>query len=91
LDFADGTVAPRKYEFAPILFDLFDFDKLMIDEFIGSENSEEFAGKCFYGILLHDFGIYFVKLICERVMGIGVSELTDILRVKEASVRLFTK
>lgn len=32
-----------------------------------------------------------MKLICERTIGIGISELTDILQVKEALVRLFAK
>jgi tRNA A-37 threonylcarbamoyl transferase component Bud32 len=91
IDFADGTIAPKEYEFAPILFDLFDFDKLMIDEFIGGQNIEEFAEKCFYGILMHEFGIYFVKLICERIIGIEICELTDIFKVKEALVCLFAR
>lgn len=91
IDFADGTIAPKEYEFAPILFDLFDFDKLMINEFIGKQNIEEFAEKCFYGILMHEFGIYFVKLICQRIMGIEISELTDIHKIKEALVVFFAK
>lgn len=91
IDFADGTIAPKEYEFAPILFDLFDFDKLMIDEFIGTQNIEEFTEKCFYGILMHEFGIYFVKLICERIIGIELCELTDIFKVKEALICLFAR
>jgi tRNA A-37 threonylcarbamoyl transferase component Bud32 len=91
IDFADGTIAPKEYEFGPILLDLFDFDKLMIDEFIGRQNIEEFAEKCFYGILMHEFGIYFVKLICERIIGVEICELTDIFKVKEALVCLFAK
>ena len=90
IDFADGTIAPKEYEFAPILFDLFDFDKFMIDEFIGRQDIEEFAEKCFYGILMHEFGIYFVKLICERIIGIEIRELTDICKVKEALHSFFT-
>jgi tRNA A-37 threonylcarbamoyl transferase component Bud32 len=91
IDFADGTIAPKEYEFAPILLDLFDFDKRMIDEFIGRQNIDEFTEKCFYGILMHEFGIYFVKLICERIIGIEICELTDIFKVKEALVCLFAK
>ncbi|QAA32227.1 phosphotransferase [Clostridium manihotivorum] len=90
IDFADGRIAPKEYEFPPILFDLFDFDKCMINEFIGGEGIETFAEKCFYGILMHEFGFYFVKLICERVIGKEIAELSDILEVKEALVSLFS-
>jgi tRNA A-37 threonylcarbamoyl transferase component Bud32 len=91
IDFADGRIAPKEYEFPPILFDLLDFDKLMITEFIGEQNIEQFVEKCFYGILMHEFGIYFVKLICERIIGIEISKLTDIFRVKEALLWLLAK
>ena len=36
----------------------------------------------FYGILMHEFGAYFVKLICERIIGKSVGELSDILEIK---------
>ena len=68
IDFADGRLAPKEYEYPPILFDLLDFDKLMITSFIGEQNIEKFAEKCFYGILMHEFGIYYIKLICERII-----------------------
>ncbi len=91
IDFADGRLAPKEYEYPPILFDLLDFDKLMITSFIGEQNIEKFAEKCFYGILMHEFGIYYIKLICERIIGIEINELTDIFQVKEALLRLFAK
>lgn len=91
IDFADGRIAPKEYELPPILFDLFDFDKLMITEFIGEQNIEQFAEKCFYGILMHEFGIEFVKLICERIVGTEISKLTDIFQVKEALLKLLAK
>lgn len=91
IDFADGRIAPKEYEFPPILFDLFDFDKLMIAEFIGEQNIEQFVEKCFYGILMHEFGVEFVQRICERIIGIEVSKLTDIFQVKEALLWLFAR
>ena len=91
IDFADGRLAPREYEFPPILFDLLDFDKTMINEFTKDENIDEFIEKCFYGILIHEFGVYFVKLICERILGIEIRELTDIFMIKEVLFSLFTK
>jgi tRNA A-37 threonylcarbamoyl transferase component Bud32 len=89
IDFADGRIAPKQYEFPPILFDLFDFDEIMMKEFIGELSIEDFVEDCFYGLLLHEFGAYFVKLICERVIGKLVNELEDIAEVKEALFKLF--
>lgn len=91
IDFADGRIAPKEYEFPPILFDLFDFDELMIKEFIGEQNIADFVQKCFYGILMHEFGAYFVKLICERIIGKEIDKLEDILEIKEALFNLVTK
>lgn len=91
IDFADGKIAPKEYEFPPILFDLFDFNKCMINEFIDGQDIEDFAEECFYGILLHEFGSYFVKLIYERVIGKEITELSDIMEIKEALVQLFTQ
>lgn len=91
IDFADGRVASKEYEYPPILFDLFDFDKVMINEFIGGQNASDFAKKCFYGILIHEFGAYFVKLICERILRKEIEELDDIFEIKEALLLLLGK
>jgi tRNA A-37 threonylcarbamoyl transferase component Bud32 len=91
IDFADGRIAPEEYEFPPILFDLFDFDKLMITEFIGEQNIEQFVERCFYGVLMHEFGAEFVNLICERIMGMRASKLTNILQIKEALLMLLAR
>lgn len=88
IDFADGRIAPKEYELPSILFDLFDFDKIMISEFIGGQNIEDFVKECFYGILMHEFGFYFVKLICERIIGKEIEELDNILEIKEALFHL---
>lgn len=89
IDFADGRIAPAAYELPPILFDLFDFDPLMMRGFMGRGNAAQFAQECFYGILLHEFGVYFVKLICRRLLDIEPDELTDILQVKTALEKFF--
>lgn len=91
IDFADGRIAPKEYEYPPILFDLFDFDKIMINEYIGGQNIESFVEKCFYGILIHEFGAYFIKIIYERIVGKEVDKLVDILEIKEALFHLFTE
>lgn len=84
IDFADAKIAPKEYEYPPLLFDLFDFDKVMISEFIGSFDIDDFTDKCFYGILMHEFGIYFVELICKRLLRKNIMELNDIFEIKEA-------
>ena len=91
IDSADGRIAPKEYEFPAIIFDLFDFDKVMINEFIGGQNIENFAKECFYGTLMHEFGAYFIKMICTRIIGKEVDELVDILEIKEALYFLFTE
>lgn len=91
IDFADGRIAPKEYEFPPILFDLFDFDKIMIHEFIDGQNIENFVEECFSGILIHEFGAYFIKIICERIIGKEAEELVDLLEIKEALFQLFTE
>lgn len=91
IDFADGRIAPKEYELPPILFDLFDFDNIMINEFIGGQNIEDFVEECFRGILIHEYGAYFVKLICERIIGKEIDKLDDILEIKEALLCLFSQ
>jgi serine/threonine protein kinase len=90
LDFADGRAAPSEYEYAPILFDLFDFDKTMIREFIGSNDAAVFAEKCFYGLLMHEFGGGFIRNVCKRILGIEIDETDDLMIIKEALVRFFS-
>jgi serine/threonine protein kinase len=87
IDFADGRIAPKEYEYPPILFDLLDFDKIMIGEFMRGPDSGRFAEECFYGILMHEFGFEFIRLICQRLLGIQPGELKDLEQVKDALAR----
>lgn len=82
IDFADSTVAPAEYEYPPILFDLFDYDKEIIHDFLEDRNYDDFIDKVFMNTLLHDFGADFVKITYEKFTGKTISELVDIYEVK---------
>jgi len=83
IDFADGMIASKEYELPPILFDLFNFDKEMIKEFIGDNNLNDFIEKTFYSIFIHEFGVYFVKFISEKLLK-RAEDLNDISEIKVA-------
>ena len=91
IDFADGTIASKEYELPPILFDLFDFDKDMIKEFIGNIDLTDFIEKTFYSIFIHEFGIYFIKFISEKLLNKRAEELNDISEIKVALYDFFIK
>ena len=84
IDFADGMIASKEYELPPILFDLFNFDKEMIKEFIGDNNLNDFIEKTFYSIFIHEFGVYFVKFISEKLLKKRAEDLNDISEIKVA-------
>ena len=55
IDFADAVLAPKCYEFIPIVFDYIDFPDFLRGYFEG--NTEEYvAESLFDGLLLHGFG-----------------------------------
>lgn len=82
IDFADSTIAPIEYEWPPIIFELFYFDKDMTKRFMGDMNYDEFIEKLFMAILLHEFGVNFVESIYEKYMGKDISHLKDIHEIK---------
>lgn len=76
IDFGDTHSAPPYYEYPPIIFDLFNFDKTMIDEF--KRVRENFSKGLFFGTILHDFSGNIIALICEKKLRIKMQELKDI-------------
>ncbi|MDD4797099.1 MAG: aminoglycoside phosphotransferase family protein [Eubacteriales bacterium] len=88
IDFADGRIAPAGYELPPILFDLMDFDPLMVRAYLSGDAAQA-ADDCFWGLLLHEFGAYFVQLICRRLLGINPDELTDLMQIQAALEKFF--
>ncbi|WP_028551547.1 phosphotransferase family protein [Paenibacillus sp. UNC451MF] len=87
IDFADSTIAPAEYEYPPILFDLFNYDKELIHEFIQGMDYTDFIDKAFMVMLIHDFGGDFVKTTYEKLSGLPIVQLTDIFEVKELMYR----
>jgi len=61
IDFADAVKAPRCYEHAHIVSELFNFDKSYLRGYFGEYSIDELVDICFDGILLHDFGGYIVN------------------------------
>lgn len=55
LDFADACLAPRAYEWAVLVCDLFDFDPDFLRGYFGPRPLEV-AEALLHGLLLHDFG-----------------------------------
>ncbi|MGZ9583336.1 phosphotransferase family protein [Paenibacillus marinisediminis] len=88
IDYADSSIAPLEYEYPPILFDLFDCDPDLIRAFAGDTDREAFVEKCFYGVLMHDYGANFVKLLLERFTEKDASQLSDIREIKAIIERL---
>lgn len=83
IDFADSTIAPIEYEWPPIIFELFYFDKNMTKRFMGDMNYDEFIEKLFMAILLHEFGVNFVKSIYTKYRDKDISDLKDINEIKD--------
>lgn len=82
IDFADSTIAPKEYEYPPIIFDLFNFDKELITEFINGQKYQEFIDKLFGAILIHAFGGIFINIICNKYNK-NIEEISDIFEVKK--------
>lgn len=91
IDFADAKTAPAEYEYLPVLFDLFDFDKIMMREFIMCEfaleltekDIREFTKKCFNGVLMHEYGFSMIPTICEKT-GIHIDTVSNLSEIEEA-------
>lgn len=84
IDFADSQLAPAEYEYPPILFDLFDCDRELIQEFrLTMElDQDSFLEKVFMGTILHEFGASFVHSLYEKLAGKPVSRLKEITELK---------
>lgn len=83
IDFADSVVAPAHYEYPPIVFELFDADKVLVHEFIKGRNYDDFIEDLFIGTLLHDFGGNFVKKMIEHWLDDKAEKLSDINDFKQ--------
>lgn len=66
IDFADAHLAPPCYELPPLLFELFQFDRELVTEWIGDGDRELFFDSLLDGLALHDFGADIILSFLER-------------------------
>lgn len=76
IDFGDVKLAPKYYEYGPIVFELFDLDSGLLDLF--SRGRENFIEDVFNSIIIHDFGANILRDFCQRHLKIDHTELKDI-------------
>lgn len=88
IDFADAVAAPRCYDYPPVLFDLFDFDPLLIRLFRGNRPPADFAEDCLTGLFLHGFGREFLETACERLLSCRLEALPSFDPLRQALFRL---
>ncbi len=81
IDFGDARLAPRYYEYAPIVFELFDCDPILVRFF--SRGKENFLEDVFDSILIHNFGANIVRDFCQRHLKIDHNSLNDIQIIKD--------
>ncbi len=68
LDYADGLVAPLKYEWGPMIIELFSFDEVLMKGYFGEGFEEEgLIKEIAEGILIHDFGPDLLEKACVLV------------------------
>ena len=65
IDCADACIAPSFYELAPIVFELFDCDPLLLRLFAG-ENAESLVESLIDSVCIHDFGADFLFNLSEK-------------------------
>lgn len=83
IDFADSVIAPYYYEYPPIIFDLFDYDKVMIDSFFEGEDIKNIIEDIYNGILIHDFGGDFVKDMLIRYKNKNLEEMDNLEEIRD--------
>lgn len=87
IDFGDVRLAPRYYEYAPIVFDLLDCDPMLLRLF--SRGKENFLEDVFNAVLIHDFGAYILRDFCQRHLKIDYKSLSNIQVVKDYLQEIF--
>lgn len=74
IDFADSVLGPYWYEYAPIVFELFDCDHDLVRAFAGEGDLRAFVREVVDAVALHDFG---ANILCDfqRRWGITIPTL----------------
>lgn len=83
IDFADCCIAPSYYEYPPIVFDLFNYDKIMINYFFGNDDRDEVIEELYKGILIHDFGGYIAKDMISKYSNRSLEDLDSLEEIKD--------
>lgn len=83
LDFADAHIAPPCYELPPLLFELFQFDRELVEEWVETDEREAFFDILMDGLALHDFGpdIILSFLSKRNISPLEVRSLEDFRRI----------
>jgi len=83
IDFADSAVAPYYYEYPPILFDLFNYDKVMIDNFFDNRDLEDIIEDTYNGVLIHDYGVHFIKDMLMKYENKKLEDMDSLEEIKD--------
>jgi len=89
IDFGDVRQAPKYYEYAALVFDLFDCDKTLVKYF--AEGREDFVEDVVRSIILHEFGANIVRDLCDRHLGITSDQLVDFEPIKIYLTKLLSE
>lgn len=82
IDFADSVAAPIYYEYAPICFDLFAADRVMIEAFFEGRSKNEMIEDLFKGLLVHDYGANILGNLIDKINGHSIADLKHLDDVK---------
>ncbi len=66
IDFGDACLAPKFYEYPPILLDMMGMDKAMIGAYFEGEDKGAALSRLMKGIALHDFGGNIIQDLCKK-------------------------
>lgn len=82
LDFADAAAAPREYELAALICEMFCFEKPYMRGFFGNFDARELTERCFDGLIIHDFGAGIIQT--------NLGEYNEITCLRILKDRLYT-
>ena len=88
IDFADSYSAPHEYELPSTIFSFIcgHGDAGLAKGFLDGDDIQEFAERCFFGLMLHDFG---ADIIGDIVAHQDINSIKSIYEVKELILQKF--
>ena len=82
LDFGDSCIAPPEYEYAALVFELFDMDPKLIRTFFRFPNSACFLRVLLPAVLLHDFGADYLAKAVRRFLHKSPEEVESLPEIE---------